>query len=165
MSGDVTKTVTIEFLMKNGKPVESDMNNITKTMDELKSKGIVATDSVTNVNKSMTRMGKAAGTAAAGVNTVTASLPRMRYALYDVSRTMAIFGAAMLGLGVVAVGTSITMDRKFADVIRTTGTYMDKTGQQTEAPGPVQRPVRYPPLVLERPHRYRYPCRTVGRCG
>lgn len=66
-------------------------------------------------------------------NMATGSLPRLRYALYDVSTTLAIAGAAMTALGVATVGTSIKMDRQFADVIRTVGTYTDDTGRRSAA--------------------------------
>lgn len=58
-------------------------------------------------------------------------LPRLRYALYDVSTSLAFTGAAMLGLATASVGTAIKMDRQFADVVRTTGTYLDNTGVAT----------------------------------
>lgn len=61
------------------------------------------------------------------------NLPRLRYALYDVSTSATVAGLAMLGLGVATVGTAIKMDRQFADVVRTTGTYLDTTGAQTAA--------------------------------
>lgn len=76
-------------------------------------------------------------TAINGASAATAgmagNLPRLRYALYDVSTTFAIAGAAALAFGVAVAGTAITMDRQFADVVRTTGTYMDETGRQTAA--------------------------------
>lgn len=57
------------------------------------------------------------------------SLPRLRYALYDVSSTLTVAGAAMLGFAAATVGLSVTMDRQFADVLRTTETYLDGTGE------------------------------------
>lgn len=57
------------------------------------------------------------------------SLPRLRYALYDVSSTLTVAGAAMLGFAAATVGLSVTMDRQFADVLRTTETYLDSTGE------------------------------------
>lgn len=53
------------------------------------------------------------------------SLPRLRYALYDVSTTATVAGASLLALGTAVAGTSIKMDRQFADVIRTTGVYLE----------------------------------------
>lgn len=48
------------------------------------------------------------------------NLPRLRYALHDVSTTLTRMGLGMTALGVATVGTSIKMERQFADVIRTT---------------------------------------------
>jgi TP901 family phage tail tape measure protein len=49
------------------------------------------------------------------------NLNATRYALYDVSATLGIVGAAMVGLGVATYGTSISMERDFQAVVRTTG--------------------------------------------
>lgn len=49
------------------------------------------------------------------------NLPRLRYALYDISTTASIAGAAISGLGIATATTSITMARSFADVERTSG--------------------------------------------
>lgn len=67
----------------------------------------------------------------ASTSALAGNLPRLRYALYDVSTTLAFAGVAMLGLATATVGTAIAMDRQFADVVRTTGTYLDSTGQST----------------------------------
>ena len=58
----------------------------------------------------------------------TGSLPRLRYALYDVSSTLTIAGAAMVALTTATLGAAISMDREFADVVRTTEAYLDDTG-------------------------------------
>ncbi len=65
----------------------------------------------------------------AATQALASTLPRLRYALYDVSTTFAIAGAALLALGVATTAVSIKMDREFADVIRTTSTYLDQTGE------------------------------------
>lgn len=48
-------------------------------------------------------------------------LAGMRYALYDVSRGLAVTGAAMAALGVAAVTTAVSWERQFANVERTVG--------------------------------------------
>lgn len=63
----------------------------------------------------------------------TASLPTLRYALYDVSSTLMITGAAMTGLSVAAAAAAISMDRQFADVLRTSGAYLDSTGRSADS--------------------------------
>lgn len=60
-----------------------------------------------------------------------ASLPRLRYALYDISTTLTIAGGALIGLAAALATVGVTMDRQFADVVRTTGTYMDQSGRDT----------------------------------
>lgn len=49
----------------------------------------------------------------------SASLPTLRYALYDVSTTFAVAGAAMTGFSVLALKSGMDYERAFADVIRT----------------------------------------------
>ena len=51
---------------------------------------------------------------------ITSNLPRLRYALYDVSNTAGIFGAAMLGAATATIKVAAEFERTFADVLRTT---------------------------------------------
>ena len=52
---------------------------------------------------------------------LTSHLPRMRYALYDVSNSLTIFGGGLLAVSAGAIKLSADFERSFADVIRTTG--------------------------------------------
>jgi len=72
---------------------------------------------------------QATNRAAAANNQLTQNLPRLRYALYDVSTSLTIAGAAMLGFSVVALKTAIDYERQFADVIRTSGATGDAIGE------------------------------------
>jgi TP901 family phage tail tape measure protein len=54
------------------------------------------------------------------------SLPRLRYALYDVSQTAALMGAALAGIGTAVLKTAVDFERSFAEVIRTTGVTGDE---------------------------------------
>lgn len=54
-----------------------------------------------------------------GVNKLGGDLPRLRYALYDVSTTSAIFGASLLALPAIIEKTTISYDALFAAVART----------------------------------------------
>jgi hypothetical protein len=51
---------------------------------------------------------------------LTGHLPRLRYALYDTSNTLAIFGAGLLGVSVGAIKVAADFERAFADVERVT---------------------------------------------
>jgi TP901 family phage tail tape measure protein len=51
---------------------------------------------------------------------LTSHLPRLRYALYDTSNTLAIFGAGLLGISVGAIKVAADFERAFADVERVT---------------------------------------------
>ena len=55
-------------------------------------------------------------------------MPRLRYALYDVSQIAAIAGAALTAFGVAGTVVATGMDHAFANVVRTTKTYLDATG-------------------------------------
>lgn len=92
-----------------------------------------ATKATQDHERALKAEARAQTTANTAIKTTTGSLPRLRYALYDVSTTATIAGVAMLALAAATVGTAIKMDREFADVVRTTGTYLDTTGQQTAA--------------------------------
>ena len=62
---------------------------------------------------------------------LTSHLPRMRYALYDVSNSLAVFGGGLLAASVGAIKLSADFDRAFADVLRTTG--LAREGVEDEA--------------------------------
>lgn len=59
---------------------------------------------------------------------LTSHLPRLRYALYDVSNSATLAGAALLGAVVGATTISANFERSFADVRRTTGVAGDEIG-------------------------------------
>lgn len=56
-------------------------------------------------------------------------LSTTRYALYDVSQTLTIAGAAMVGLTVATYAAAIAFERDFANVIRTSGVTGDAIGR------------------------------------
>jgi TP901 family phage tail tape measure protein len=63
---------------------------------------------------------------------LTSHLPRMRYALYDVSNSLAVFGGGLLAASVGAIKLSADFERAFADVIRTTGLAGDKVEDEAK---------------------------------
>jgi TP901 family phage tail tape measure protein len=63
---------------------------------------------------------------------LTSHLPRMRYALYDVSNSLAVFGGGLLAASVGAIKLSADFDRAFADVIRTTGLAGDEVEDEAK---------------------------------
>jgi TP901 family phage tail tape measure protein len=62
------------------------------------------------------------------VVSLTSHLPRLRYALYDVSNTAAIFGGTIVGAITATVKFAADYERAFADVIRTTEITGDEIG-------------------------------------
>lgn len=56
----------------------------------------------------------------AAVGDLAGNLPRLRYALYDVSTSLAVTGVALTAIAAGAYGVNIAFDRAFADVQRTT---------------------------------------------
>ena len=104
--------------------------NILKNMNDTLGKGfVVASSDATQRSAMFAASMEEASSATTGM--ASGSLPRLRYALYDVSTTLAIAGAGMVALSAATLGTAISMDRQFADVVRTTGTFIDETGKQT----------------------------------
>tara|TARA_B110000483_G_scaffold241136_1_gene323375 strand:- start:1109 stop:6202 length:5094 start_codon:yes stop_codon:yes gene_type:complete len=64
---------------------------------------------------------------------LTSHLPRMRYALYDVSNSLTIFGGGLLAASLGAIKLSADFERSFADVIRTTGLAGKKVEKEAES--------------------------------
>lgn len=90
------------------------------------------------VQKTLTFFSKSAGKANTttqrldrNIVQLTSHLPRMRYALYDVSNSLTIFGGGLLAVSVGAIKFAADFERSFADVVRTTGLSGEKA--QTEA--------------------------------
>ncbi|MCK9603156.1 MAG: phage tail tape measure protein [Candidatus Omnitrophica bacterium] len=160
MSGDVTKTVNIAFKQTGVTSLAQVIQKLNRDMDHARANYDVAQEKLdelgrsgkitgenleamsrslrTGLNQELRSLAKNASNASyaenklnQGLHQQNQNLPRLRYALYDVSTTLAIAGAAMLGLGTASLGTAIKMDREFADVVRTTGTYLDETGLAT----------------------------------
>ncbi|MCK9599197.1 MAG: phage tail tape measure protein, partial [Sphaerochaeta sp.] len=160
MSGDVTKTVNIAFKQTGVTSLAQVIQKLNRDMDHARANYDVAQEKLdelgrsgkitgenleamsrslrTGLNQELRSLAKNASNASyaenklnQGLHQQNQNLPRLRYALYDVSTTLAIAGAAMLGLGAASLGTAIKMDREFADVVRTTGTYLDETGLAT----------------------------------
>lgn len=156
------KRIQLSVSLDGAKLTEDQIRRLEREFIELNDAGVLSTKGLKNLAAALHGTGSAsqkaanqakpleqavkgvaAGTAQAGkavkeTNTAlgdmsNASLPRLRYALYDVSTTLAIAGGAMTALGVATVGTAIKMDRQFADVVRTVGTYSDETGRRTDA--------------------------------
>lgn len=73
-------------------------------------------------------MEKSLGGASGATQKFTQNLSTSRYALYDVSSTLTMAGAAMLGLSVATSTVAIAWERDFAQVIRTTGVTGDAVG-------------------------------------
>jgi len=63
---------------------------------------------------------------------LTSHLPRLRYAMYDVANTTAIFGAALIGISAGAVKIGADFERAFADVRRTVGDGSEESVQALE---------------------------------
>ena len=99
------------------------MNLDPKTIQRISKESEIAARSQTTLQDALGITGDAANELG------DSSLPRLRYALYDVSSSLTVAGAAMTGFAAATLGLSVSMDRDFADVLRTTESYMDETGE------------------------------------
>lgn len=84
-----------------------------------------ATGRLTVAETALARSSQTATTSSDGLANAS---PRLRYALYDVSSTATIAGAALLAMSVATASVAINFQREFADVARTT----DATGVALE---------------------------------
>lgn len=147
MADDVKKGVEVAFTSTGAERLTQLMDKLDKELRTLNQTGAITDKQFQQGSKGLGQFGRAVretGQATAGAaqqtkqaatatSNMAGNLPRLRYALYDVSSTLAITGAAMTALATATGMASITMDREFADVVRTTGTYLDSTGTQTAA--------------------------------
>lgn len=112
----------------------SDLNAFITTMGKMRGEGVALDDVIdkfdtrlTKVSKTLRDANTSTGGAATGTGKLAASsaqasqnLPRLRYALYDVSSALAVFGAAATAAAVAPYAIAIAWERSFADVRRTT---------------------------------------------
>ena len=106
--------------------VEVDAASAQRTMDNLiGSVGQLATTTgnsgVAKVEKGLNGMATGAQKATRQTQKLNQGLSTTRYALYDVSYTLGLAGAAMLALPAASLAAAISFERDFANVIRTTG--------------------------------------------
>lgn len=116
------KEIIIRAKAEGINEASSDLDVLQVSLDTIGARGSVPTQTLNKLNRA------AYGTADAAKQ-ASASLPTLRYALYDVSTTLAMTGAAMTGLTVATASASIVMERQFADVLRTSEAYLDSTGR------------------------------------
>lgn len=116
MADDFRYDIVVNLATRGVKQAKGDIEGATKAVDELARTGGVSEKAFESFTRAAQRAGQSTEIA-------TKNLPRLRYALFDVSSTLAVTGAAMTGVSVAAAGLAISMDRAFADVIRTTETF------------------------------------------
>lgn len=85
-------------------------------------------ESVTGFDKKIGGVQKSLDGATKSQQSFHQSLSTTRYALYDVSSTLGIAGAAMLGLATATTAVAIAWERDFANVVRTSGAVGKEVG-------------------------------------
>lgn len=115
MTGDATFRIEVEVDAANAR---RSTNNFLR---ELKGNTSGIDKDIDKISSSINGVGKAGQGA-------TQSLSNTRYALYDVSTTLATTGVALLGLAVGTQAVAIAWERDFAQVVRTTGVVGDEVG-------------------------------------
>jgi len=144
VSGDVTRRINLVITTTGAENSRKAVESLEGTLRNLYKQGTITDKELANGARSMEQLGQASAKttdatnkateatkkAASATDSFANSAPRLRYALYDVATTANLAGAALLGLSTASTATAISMDRRFADVARTTGVYMDKTGKE-----------------------------------
>lgn len=126
MNDQAKYTVTLEFETSGADAQTRNLREFQRGVDEAARAGLIN-------ERAQNRLSKATESATKSVRAASASLPTLRYALYDVSSTLMTTGAAMTGLSVAAAAAGISMDRQFADVLRTSEAYLDSTGRSADS--------------------------------
>src|SRR5690625_2095236 len=127
----------LEVATRNLAEAQEELNRAKADYIQLSSSGIATEDAVADarnrVAEATENQTKASKTLQNEHERAVNTLPRLRYALYDVSRTLTRMGTALTGLSVGAAAVSVSMSRDFADVIRTTEAFRDVTGQSVKS--------------------------------
>jgi TP901 family phage tail tape measure protein len=114
-----------ESIMNTGKAAGLTKKQL-EDLDKAISKGSAAQKEATKASRDAARAKKEQAEKTKQVGDASdrvggTSLPRLRYALYDVSQTAALVGAALAAIGFGVLKTAVSFERSFADVVRTTG--------------------------------------------
>lgn len=112
MSDNINLDVILRLAVQGAKGAEGEVESLQNAIDQYSRSGDLSEKQSEKLSRSLSRVGSAASTA-------EKNLPRLRYALFDVSNSMLVAGAAMTGFATAAYGVNIAMDRAFADVLRT----------------------------------------------
>lgn len=138
MADDVTKSVSVVYTSKGQEQALKAAQKLQEELDQLAKSGQISDKALRQASRGAQQVEKTFGGASTQAQALQKStqqmagnLPRLRYALYDVSTTASFAGLAMAGLATATAGTAIRMNRQFADVVRTTGAYLDQTGAAT----------------------------------
>lgn len=132
--GAGSNTGTLKVAREQATKATLDLANAELDLAAAQAKGdpqaqIAATNAMTAATEEYARAAKHVETTS---SQIINKEPRLRYALYDISRTLTVASGAMLGFASSAGVVATSMSRDFADVIRTTETFMDGTGRATE---------------------------------
>lgn len=126
MNDQVKLQVLLEFETSGAEAEAKALREFQRGVDEAARAGVIG-------ERSQARLSRATEGATKSIRSASASLPTLRYALYDVSSSLIVTGAAMTGLSVAAAAAAISMDRQFADVLRTSEAYLDSTGRSADS--------------------------------
>lgn len=114
----------VEFKVSS-EGIDEAERRVKRLHDMLKALGATAT----GVEKDIDKAGGSTEKLGTAAKDASVHLPRLRYALQDVSRNARDLGIALGALGIGSAGVAVSMERQFADVLRTTEAYMDSTGE------------------------------------
>lgn len=119
MTDNFTWDVIIRLATQGAKGSASDLTQVGAAVDSLSREGKLAEKSVDSLSRGIVSAGRSAGNAAGQNDKYTSSLNSLRYANYDVARSMFAMSTAITAAGVGTVSAFAMQERAFADVRRT----------------------------------------------
>lgn len=112
--------VIIRLATQGAKGSAEDLTRVGDAVDHLAREGKISEKTVESNTRAISRLGTTASGAKTGLKDLEANTISLRYANYDLARSMLAVSAGITAMGIGAVTAFASQERAFADVIRTT---------------------------------------------
>lgn len=112
--------VIIRLATQGAKGSADDLTRVGDAVDHLAREGKISEKAVESNTRAISRMGTTASGAKSGLKDLEANTISLRYANYDLARSLFTVSAALTAAGTGVITAFASQERAFADVIRTT---------------------------------------------
>lgn len=129
MADDFTYDVVVRLATQGLKSAKGEVEGFGTAMDELVRTGKVSEKTAEQASRAITQQGRASKAAATDTKQMTGSVNALRYANYDLGRSLLTISAGITAVGVGVVAAAGSFESSFTAVERTSGAVGDAVGE------------------------------------